>query len=105
MFPFAVDPVFTPSEGERIARDFFPFPIVFLYLSPLSASKIDFQFRKFIIHNFHPRFDHILDRIRIFSFGSLKSDLSWRGDEFDSSSRFVLERLTLDGKKRGGVKW
>lgn len=72
MFPFAVDPVFTPSEGERIARDFFPLPIVFLllHLSPLSASKIDFQFRKFIIHNFHPRFDHILDRIRIFSFGS-----------------------------------
>lgn len=93
MFPFAVDPVFTPSEGERIARDFFPFPIVFLYLSPLSASKIDFQFRKFIIHNFHASiissiefgfFHSFFHRWRVISLGAATNsirrvDSSWKG--------------------------
>lgn len=93
MFPFAVDPVFTPSEGERIARDFFPFPIVFLYLSPLSASKIDFQFRKFIIHNFHASiissiefgfFHSFFHRWRVIFLGAATNsirrvDSSWKG--------------------------
>lgn len=94
MFSFAVDPVFTPSERERIARHFFP---LYSFICRPSIFKINFQFRKFC--NLVPS-DLSSNRC------SRKNDLSWRPFiDVESNSSWkgwhsMVRGMALSGRSR-----